>query len=162
MRRHWRFDETKSGPPSIRIRRREFRTIEICVLKHISDKCHCSGRVVPGKACGGAQALVERWAAALESRDVQAAAALTSYPGAAAPMIEQLFDGLSPQEVHVTPTQVVGLTDAAGVFTTDVRWAFGDGKEWRYSVGGQVREVSIGWRVSWDPSLLVPGLSRDR
>src|SRR5574340_1767119 len=114
---------------------------------------------VTGKERGGAQALVERWAAALESRDVQAAAALTSYPGAAAPMIEQLFDGLSPQEVHVTPTQVVGLTDAAGFFTTDVRWAFGDGKEWRYSVGGQVRELSIGWRVSWDPSLLVPGLS---
>lgn len=113
---------------------------------------------VTGKERSAAQTLVERWAAALESRDVQAAAELTSYPGAAGPMIEQLFDGLSPQEVHVTPTQFVDLTGASGIFTTDVRWAFGDGKEWRYSVGGQVRELSIGWRISWDPSLLVPDL----
>jgi len=106
--------------------------------------------------CGGNDPSPEqRFADALASGDVQAAADLTTDPAAASAAIGAMFDGLAAQGHSFTVAQ------GGDSFTLDADWDFGDGKEWRYSTEGTVVNVSGGQRLSWDPGLLVPGLDAD-
>lgn len=106
--------------------------------------------------CGGGDPSPEqRFADALASGDVRAAADLTTDPAAASAAIGALFDGLDAQGRSFTVTQ------NGDSFTLDADWDFGDGKEWRYSTEGRTANVSGEQRVSWDPGLLAPGLRSD-
>ncbi|RVW09428.1 penicillin-binding protein [Prescottella agglutinans] len=106
--------------------------------------------------CGGNDPSPEqRFADALASGDVQAAADLTTDPAAASAAIGAMFDGLAAQGHSFTVAQ------GGDSFTLDADWDFGDGREWRYSTEGAVVNVSGGQRLSWDPGLLVPGLDAD-
>ncbi|RVW01772.1 NTF2-like N-terminal transpeptidase domain-containing protein [Rhodococcus spongiicola] len=110
------------------------------------------------KLDASAQSAVIGFVQALNDRDPEAAAALTSYPNAAKESIQQMFDGLDAQESRWTVAQFMELNNDSGFFTVDVDWNFGEGKDWDYYVDGGVRKLSVGWRVSWDPTLLAPGL----
>nr|WP_235870753.1 NTF2-like N-terminal transpeptidase domain-containing protein [Rhodococcus xishaensis] len=110
------------------------------------------------KPDASAQSAVIGFVQALNDRDSEAAAALTSYPNAARESIQQMFDGLDAQESLWTVAQFMKLNSDSGFFTVDVAWNFGEGKDWDYYVDGGVRKLSVGWRVSWDPTLLAPGL----
>lgn len=106
--------------------------------------------------CGGGDPSPgQRFADALASGDVRAAADLTTDPAAASAAIGALFDGLDAQGRSFTVTQ------NGDSFTLDADWDFGDGKEWRYSTEGRTANVSGEQRVSWDPGLLAPGLRSD-
>ena len=109
-----------------------------------------------------AQRLVDDFVAALDDRDPAAAAALTSYPNAAEETISQMYDGLSDGSVDYDVTQFVELNDDSGYFTLSAGWNFGEGKDWSYQVNGAVRKLAVGWRVSWDPEVVVPDLSGGR
>lgn len=109
-----------------------------------------------------AQRLVDDFVAALDDRDAGAAAALTSYPNAAEETISQMYDGLSDGTVDYDVTQLVELNDDSGYFTLSAGWNFGEGKDWSYQVTGSVRKLAVGWRVSWDPEVVVPDLSGGR
>lgn len=109
-----------------------------------------------------AQRLVDDFVAALDDRDAAAAAALTSYPNAAEETIAQMYDGLSDGTVDYDVTQLVELNDESGYFTLSAGWNFGEGKDWSYQVTGAVRKLAVGWRVSWDPEVVVPDLSAGR
>lgn len=106
--------------------------------------------------------LIDDFAAALEAGDVPAAAALTSYPGAAEATIGQMFDGLTDGTVDYDVTQVVQLNEDSGYFTMAASWDFGEDKEWHYQVDGVVRKLGVGWRVSWSPDVVVPDLGGGR
>ncbi|MBS9375276.1 NTF2-like N-terminal transpeptidase domain-containing protein [Rhodococcus sp. B50] len=108
------------------------------------------------------QRLVDDFVAALDDRDAAAAAALTSYPNAAEETIAQMYDGLSDGTVDYDVTQLVELNDESGYFTLSAGWNFGEGKDWSYQVTGAVRKLAVGWRVSWDPEVVVPDLSGGR
>ncbi|WP_051017555.1 NTF2-like N-terminal transpeptidase domain-containing protein [Rhodococcus sp. R1101] len=109
-----------------------------------------------------AQRLVDDFVAALDDRDAATAAALTSYPNAAEETIAQMYDGLSDGTVDYDVTQLVELNDESGYFTLSAGWNFGEGKDWSYQVTGAVRKLAVGWRVSWDPEVVVPDLSGGR
>ncbi|WP_241384977.1 NTF2-like N-terminal transpeptidase domain-containing protein [Rhodococcus sp. CH91] len=109
-----------------------------------------------------AQRLVDDFVAALDDRDAAAAAALTSYPNAAQETISQVYDGLSGGTVDYSVTQLVELNDESGYFTLSAAWNFGEGKNWSYQVDGAVRKLAVGWRVSWDPEVVVPDLAGGR
>ncbi|MEU5842134.1 NTF2-like N-terminal transpeptidase domain-containing protein [Rhodococcus sp. NPDC047139] len=109
-----------------------------------------------------AQRLVDDFVAALDDRDAAAAAALTSYPNAAEGTIAQMYDGLSEGTVDYELTQLVELNEESGYFTLSAAWNFGEGKDWSYQVNGAVRKLAVGWRVSWDPEVVVPDLSGGR
>ncbi|WP_137723129.1 NTF2-like N-terminal transpeptidase domain-containing protein [Prescottella subtropica] len=109
-----------------------------------------------------AQSVVAGFVQALNDRDAEAAAALTSYPNAAEDTIEQMFDGLDAKESRWSVAQFMELNGDSGFFTVDAAWNFGDGKDWSYYTDGGVRKLSVGWRVSWDPSLLAPELGNGR
>lgn len=118
------------------------------------------------------ETIAEQFAVALESGDVQAAAALTTDPAAAATMISELFDGLGNDDPDVT---VAGTGDG-GAFDLDVAWNFGEGRDWSYRTTGSAVERAVvedaavedaagegdsgdGWRIRWDPAVLSPDLT---
>lgn len=105
-----------------------------------------------------AATVVEDFVTALNNHDVDGAANLTSYPNAARAAISQMFDGLEARSTDFDVAQVIDLGSDSGFFTLDAAWNFGEGKDWTYQSQGEVRDLSVGWRVSWDPSVIVPGL----
>lgn len=117
---------------------------------------------VGAKPEASAQSVVDGFVRALNERDAEAAAELTSYPNAAEESIRQMFDGLDAKESTWTVAQFLELNDDSGFFTVDAEWNFGEGKDWSYFVDGGVKKLAVGWRVSWDPTLLAPALGHGR
>lgn len=109
-----------------------------------------------------AKSVVASFVEALNERDAAAAAAHTSYPNAAESAIQQMFDGLKPEDAQFDLTQFMDLGSDSGFFTVGAAWNFGEGKDWSYQVQGGVRHLSVGWRISWDPSILAPDLGNGR
>ena len=100
--------------------------------------------------CGGGDPSPEqRFADALASGDVQAAADLTSDPAAASTAITAMLDGLNAQG------RSFSVSENGDTFTLAADWSFGDGKQWQYSTEGRVD----GDVIAWDPAVLAPGLA---
>jgi len=117
---------------------------------------------VGDKSDASAQSVVTGFVRALNDRDAEAAAELTSYPNAAEESIQQMFDGLDAKESTWTLAQFLELNGDSGFFTVDAAWNFGEGKDWSYFVDGGVKKLAVGWRISWDPTLLAPALGHGR
>lgn len=130
--------------------------VSVVVLAVVLASC------VFGAPRSDAYKLVEQFVGELNDRDVAGAAALTSYPNAAEASIRQMFDGLGPEHVDFGVTQFVDLNSESGFFTLGAAWNFGPGRDWSYQVQGGVRKLAVGWKVSWDPAVLVPGLGNGR
>ncbi|WP_454199873.1 NTF2-like N-terminal transpeptidase domain-containing protein [Nocardia sp. Marseille-Q1738] len=109
-----------------------------------------------------AEAVVERFTDLLDDQDYAKAADLTSYPTAASATLKQMFDGLQPGKVDYRKTQFIGLDAQSGIFSMDVEWSFGEKKTWNYSLQGNVRKLAIGWRISWEPAVVMPQLAHNR
>ncbi|NKS63277.1 penicillin-binding protein [Rhodococcus hoagii] len=91
----------------------------------------------------------QRFADALASGDVQAAADLTSDPAAASTAITAMLEGLNAQG------RSFSVSENGDAFTLAADWSFGDGKQWQYSTEGRVD----GDVIAWDPAVLAPGLA---
>ncbi|MBM4474500.1 penicillin-binding protein [Rhodococcus hoagii] len=100
--------------------------------------------------CGGGDPSPEqRFADALSSGDVHAAADLTSDPAAASTAITAMLDGLNAQG------RSFSVSENGDAFTLAADWSFGNGKQWQYSTEGRVD----GDVIAWDPAVLAPGLA---
>src|SRR5574340_18547 len=144
-------------PVSLAVRRSYvIALIAVVVLAVVLASC------VFGAPRSDARKLVDQFVGELNDRNVASAAALTSYPNAAEASIQQMFDGLKPEHVDFGVTQFVDLNSESGFFTLGAAWNFGPGRDWSYQVQGGVRKLAIGWKVSWDPAVLVPGLGNGR
>jgi len=108
------------------------------------------------------EALVDRFTELLDEQEYQKAADLTSYPNAASATMSQMFEGLRPGTVDYEKTQFIGLDDESAIFSMDVVWNFGENRDWGYSLQGTVRKLAIGWRISWEPQLVMPELAGGR
>lgn len=109
-----------------------------------------------------AEDIVERFTELIDDRDYTEAAGLTSYPNAAEATLKQIFEGLEPGTVDYRKTQFIGLDAQQGIFSVDVAWNFGENRNWTYSLQGTVRKLAIGWRISWEPGLIMPDLANNR
>ncbi|MEU7767036.1 NTF2-like N-terminal transpeptidase domain-containing protein [Nocardia sp. NPDC049190] len=109
-----------------------------------------------------AEAVVERFIDLLDDQDYAKAADLTSYPTAASATLKQMFTGLQPGKPDYEKTQFIGLDAESGIFSMDVEWSFGEHKNWNYSLQGHVRKLAIGWRISWEPAIVMPQLAHNR
>ncbi|WP_330251725.1 penicillin-binding protein [Nocardia sp. NBC_00565] len=109
-----------------------------------------------------AESVVDRFTQLLDDQNYTKAAELTSYPPAASATLKQMFAGLQPGKVDYQKTQFIGLDREAGLFSMDVAWNFGENKTWKYSLQGNVRKLAIGWRISWDPAVVMPQLDHNR
>ncbi len=111
---------------------------------------------------GQAERLVQHFTEALDHQDATAAASLTTYPNGAAAALKQMFDGLKADNVDYRISQFIRLDEQSGFFTLDVAWHLGRDRDWTYSVQGSVRQLAVGWRISWDPSVVLPQLAAGR
>ncbi len=110
-----------------------------------------------------AERLVDDFVAELNDRDVEGAAALTSYPNAAAATLAQLFDGLSDGTVDFDITQLVELSGESGYFTLAGELEFRPGQGLVLS-GGRFRQEARRRlaRVVEPPDIVVPDLGGGR
>lgn len=122
--------------------------------------------VLSGCVIGGPEepdSTAEAFAAALTSGDAQAAANLTTDPGAAATAITAMFDGLGTREAHFGVARA-DSSDAHGTFTLAAEWRFGEGGvgAWNYTTTGAAAQSGDDWKIVWDPAVLAPGLTPDK
>ncbi|QIS16665.1 penicillin-binding protein [Nocardia arthritidis] len=108
------------------------------------------------------EAIVERFTSLLDDENAVDAAQLTSYPSAATATLKQMFAGLQPGKVDYKKTQFIGLDAESAIFSMDVAWNFGENRNWNYTLQGTIRKLAIGWRISWDPSVVMPQLDHNR
>ncbi len=108
------------------------------------------------------EAVVEKFTQLLDDKDAGGAAQLTSYPNGAEATLAKVFDGLNPGKPDYQLAQYIGLDDNSAMFNLKANWNFGPGKDWTYDLQGSIRKLAIGWRISWEPSVVVPQLNNQR
>lgn len=101
------------------------------------------------------------FANALQRKDARAAAAETTDPVAAEPVIASMFAGMGDgAAVTVSPAPIDGQDNEFGM---TYQWSFGPGREMRYDTETTVARTGDDWRIDWSPSLLhrdlQPGLN---
>lgn len=116
---------------------------------------------------------VDDFVAALNERDISEAAEITSYPSAAAETITSMFGNLDPTgeaDFYTSAVQLIGLDRTSAFFTLETTWKFPDPRRaldprddrtWKLTSQGTVRELAVGWRVLWDPAVLMSSLTPD-
>ncbi|QSE82784.1 penicillin-binding transpeptidase domain-containing protein [Rhodococcus koreensis] len=129
-------------------------TAGIAVLAMVLSACGLFGPDQP-------DTVSQQFADALNSDDVQAAAALTTDPAAATAAITAMYDGLGNRDGTYTRTDVQESGDNGGTFRMDVSWPFAPGQEWKYSTTGNATKEGDDWKIVWDPAVLAPGLTDD-
>ncbi|MFC6011438.1 NTF2-like N-terminal transpeptidase domain-containing protein [Nocardia lasii] len=115
-----------------------------------------------GGTTSEAETVVARFTELLDEQDYAEAADLTSYPAAASATMKQMFEGLQPGTVDYESSQVIDLDKESAIFSMDVSWNFGENKDWNYTLQGKVRKLAIGWRISWEPAVVMPQLADNR
>ncbi|CAN5857317.1 penicillin-binding transpeptidase domain-containing protein [soil metagenome] len=92
------------------------------------------------------------FANAIQRKDAAGAAAQTTDPVAAEPVIAAMLDGMGDSTVvTASPHPVEGEENA---FTVDYRWSFGPDREFDYDTEGDVTKSGDDWRITWSPQLL--------
>ena len=119
-------------------------------------------------ACGNDSAptdphgIVDRFTRLLDKKDATGAADLTSYPSGADASLKQIFGGLNSGKPDYQIAQYIGLDATTAMFNLKADWNFGPGKDWSFDLQGSIRKLAIGWRISWDPSVVMPQLDSTR
>ncbi|MFD4352311.1 NTF2-like N-terminal transpeptidase domain-containing protein [Nocardia sp. NPDC058518] len=108
------------------------------------------------------ETVVQRFTELLDVQDYGKAADLTSYPAAASATMKQMFEGLQSGTVDYEASQVIDLDKQSAIFSMEVAWNFGEKKDWTYTLQGTVRKLAIGWRISWEPAVVMPQLTNNR
>lgn len=105
-----------------------------------------------------AEAVARQFTAAINSGNAASAANLTDNPAAARPVIEQMLEGLPAEEVAFDVEQAASTGGGSGIVSLRAQWDFGKDRTWGYTTDGTMTQLSIGWRLTWEPELLVPEL----
>ncbi len=120
--------------------------------------CSCGA----GGNASESETVVQRFTDLLDDQDYAKAADLTSYPAAASATMKQMFEGLHTGTVDYEASQVIDLDKQSAIFSMEVAWNFGEKKDWTYTLQGTVRKLAIGWRISWEPAVVMPQLEKNR
>ncbi|MEU1210216.1 NTF2-like N-terminal transpeptidase domain-containing protein [Nocardia sp. NPDC005825] len=110
----------------------------------------------------GAENVVDQFTSLIDKKDYDGASRLTSYPAGASATLKQVFEGLGPGKPEYRVTQFIKLDGTTGLFSMTGAWNFGENRNWKYDLNGTVRKLSVGWRISWDPALVMPQLDAKR
>lgn len=140
------------------IRARFSAALGAVILALALGGCACSFDGYPDDA----RVAVEQFTELLNKRDADSAAKLTSQAGNAALSLRQVFDGLGPGAPDFRLRQFIALGKGEGLFALQGAWTFGRDRNWKYDVQGTVRKLATGWRISWDPTIVMPKLDNTR
>lgn len=108
-----------------------------------------------------AQDRFTEFANALQRKDARLAAAQTSDPAAAEPVIAGMLAGMGDSAaVTVSPVPIDGRDNE---FTVSYQWTFGPGRDMQYDTDATVAQPGDDWAINWSPTLLhrdlQPGLN---
>ncbi|MFT4011773.1 MAG: hypothetical protein QM655_17210 [Nocardioidaceae bacterium] len=114
-------------------------------------------------ACGesvaqGVSDMLAEYTGALEQLNAINAAQLTSSPQSAAGVLGQTLRDMHPRKLEVEAENVQRYSGGTATFDLVTHWNFGPDRDWRYTTHGTATDLSIGWRIQWDPSVLAPGI----
>ncbi len=113
-------------------------------------------------ACGAGDTDVSRaaraFAAAMSKQEVQAAADLTSSPSQAAESLGATFAGMHARTVDATVLDSAEYSDGTASFSLRTTWHWSDDREFSTKTTGNLRRLSSGWKVQWEPGLLHTGM----
>lgn len=106
----------------------------------------------------GAGAMLSDFAKAIENQDPTATALLTSSPELAMKSYEATFEEMAAEKVDVDVQRAEEYSDGTATFEVKTTWILGDDREFQTTTEGSARKLTPGWRVQWEPGLLVEDL----
>lgn len=109
----------------------------------------------------GPRQAAERFLAEFADGDSNGAAALTSAPDRAQPLLEDTWEGLDAQGLNAEAGRVRIDGDVATV-DVDYRWDLGGDREWRYPATVTLSQGDRGWQVRWSSTGIHPELGADQ
>lgn len=130
--------------------RRCLSALLLCALLLGSTGCSVFGG-------GGPQDAFAAFADAVQRKDADAAAAATSDPAAATPVLASMFEGMGTDATLTVASAEAG--DDENRATLTYTWTFGPEKTLRYDATATAAESGDDWRVQWAPTVLHPDLA---
>ncbi len=135
--------------------RRRVLTLLLCVLLSTPTGCSLF-------SSSGPEGTVRAFAEALQRKDANAAAADTSDPAAAGPVITSMFDGMGKNaSVAVDVSETTEPDDSSGQRATAklaYTWTLGPGRTLRYDATATAEKSGDDWHIQWSPTALHPKL----
>lgn len=108
-----------------------------------------------------AEAAVTRYAEAFARQDAGTAASLTTAPGQADAALTRTLEAMGAERVDVDVDNPVEYSDGTASFSLTTTWTWGSDRTFESVSNGTARHLSSGWKVTWEPALIHPGLSTD-
>lgn len=106
----------------------------------------------------GSGAAVRAFATAWGKQDATAAGSFTTAPGQAAETLTQTLQGMNAESVDVAVEKPVEYSDGTASFSLKTTYKFDDDHSYTAESQGAARHLSTGWKVTWEPSIVYPGL----
>ncbi|WP_026918214.1 NTF2-like N-terminal transpeptidase domain-containing protein [Gordonia shandongensis] len=104
---------------------------------------------------------VNEFADAMARQDTQGAAEMTTSPSQAAETLGATFASMHAREVSSDAGKLVEYSDGSASFTLSTTWRWSDDRSFETTTSGSARRLSSGWKVQWDPGLLMAGMTAD-
>ncbi|MFW0783071.1 NTF2-like N-terminal transpeptidase domain-containing protein [Gordonia sp. CPCC 206044] len=123
----------------------------------------CSVVVALG-ACGigssddSAAGAVREFADAIGRQDADAAAEFTTAPGQAGAALAQTLQGMNAERVDMSVVKPVEYSDGTASFSLHTTWRWAKDRTFQATSSGSARHLSTGWKITWDPAVIYPGL----
>ncbi|WLP88911.1 NTF2-like N-terminal transpeptidase domain-containing protein [Gordonia sp. NB41Y] len=106
----------------------------------------------------GAVAAIDTFAEAWSRQDAATAARYTTAPEQASDALAQTFQAMNAKAVDVTVEKPVEYSDGTASFDLKTTWHFDKDRSFTSTSSGTARHLSAGWRVTWEPAVVYPGM----
>lgn len=106
----------------------------------------------------GAAAAVRAFAGALSRQDAGAAAEMTTAPGQAGEALTETLQAMDAQGIDVAVENPVEYSDGTASFSLRTTWRWEKDRTFEATSSGNARHLSTGWKITWEPSVIYPGL----
>ncbi|GAA1482026.1 hypothetical protein GCM10009624_24660 [Gordonia sinesedis] len=106
----------------------------------------------------GAAAAVRSFADALSRKDAGGAAEMTTAPGQAGEALTQTLQAMNADSIDVAVERPVEYSDGTASFSLRTTWRWDKDRTFEATSSGSARHLTTGWKVTWEPSVIYPGL----
>ncbi len=160
-----RIPEWKLMGSLLRVTRVKIVNMKNWVKRALVAACAAVVAVLVLASCGitgsddtGAAAAMKGFASALSKQDAGGAAQFTTAPGQAGDALTATLQAMGARSVLAEVHDPVEYSDGTASFALKYTWSWGKGRTFETTSNGTARHLSTGWKVTWEPSIIYPGL----
>ncbi|MAU81379.1 NTF2-like N-terminal transpeptidase domain-containing protein [Gordonia sp. Z-3] len=113
---------------------------------------------VSGGESGDAAGAVAQFAAAMERQDAGGAAEFTTAPGQAGAALTETLQSMDAEHIDMVVQNPVEYSDGTASFGLKTTWRWDKDRSYETTSSGTARHLSTGWKITWEPSVIHPGL----